>query len=194
MSNIVKSSTVSHSELCSTRQAKSLGRASTNDGDFSISANGHGYMSQRLIERTLGLSSGTISKHIKKSGSTYKLNENNQLSAESLVVVSTYYSKAGYLQASDFLGKLAEAGAEVFIRGMMGISSVQAQLEEENADLKLELLENKKGIDTHAKNKLLKKWVRHGWLDHRVKSKHEYKLTYIGSKYLIKVNSHFEEM
>ena len=108
-------------------------------GDFTVNNNGEAFISQRKLSDLTGVPQKTISNWIRKDGSPYIVNENNQLDAKSLgKLVKVAHSK-GYPQCSDLLDKLLEAGATAFIYyNAERVTPEQLKIAKLQEDLKIE--------------------------------------------------------
>lgn len=169
---------------------------------YTVSNDGKAWISQREVERVLGLSSGTITKHLKTKSAakcSYNTNEFNQLDAKTLHSVSTYYARKND-KALDFALALGEAGARAYIYGMAG------QLPEQQNVLPFPTNEANKLIEgqrtaitsnraTNIKKRsdTLKYWVFLGWLRCELKyvKQYKYSITPLGLEHLKRVNTTF---
>lgn len=102
--------------------------ATQNTFDFTVTETGDAYISQRKLEELLGLSNGTISKHISKQHPNYLVSKG--LSVEMVEMVSTYYAfdtaKPTH-KAKEFVRILTKAGAKAYIYNQAGYTMTAAK-------------------------------------------------------------------
>lgn len=86
--------------------------------DFTIMENGEAYISQRKLAEKIGIEKTTLTKAISRKSSFvsgWKLNEINQIHADSLHLVSGHYAQQGVKEAARFLMEIAKAGARAWV-------------------------------------------------------------------------------
>ena len=124
--------------------------ATKNTQYFTVDENGQPFMSQTALSMKLGVDRTAISKYVKKSRHTLKLNNNNQLHAESLELVTWYYafeSQRPSKKALEFYRELAKIGAQDYIYQKAGyimeVKSPDIIMKAEKGDFKAMLEESK---------------------------------------------------
>lgn len=97
--------------------------ATTNKKDFTILKDGEAFISQTKIAELCGTDQSSISRFIKKSQHTLKLNKFNQLDSDSLELTIGYYafeSQRTNVIAQQNYRLLAKAGAKAYIYHQAG--------------------------------------------------------------------------
>jgi hypothetical protein len=80
--------------------------------------NGDAYISQKKLAEKMGIERTALTKAISRKASFvtgWKLNEINQIHADSLPLVTGHYAQQGHREAAQFLMEIAQAGARAWV-------------------------------------------------------------------------------
>ena len=162
--------------------------------DFTITANGEGFVSQTQAAKLCGVNQSAMSKWInraKQSGIPLILNDNNQLSEETLVLGIAHYAAKGNTTANTSALAMMKAGVRAYIYTAAGLTPPQpaqariAELENTVALLSADrhrtearaAVTNADNLKTviHNQHAALQHWVAQGFLDCDAKTRTEYK-------------------
>jgi len=132
--------------------------ATVNQSDFTITAEGEAFISQRKLANLLGINRSALSMHL----STVHPNANTSkgLSDILLQTLTTYYAyecKKPSQKAKDFLKLLLQAGAKAFIFNQAGYKANMEAPSKELSALELAKIQVKLLEDIEAKNILIDK-------------------------------------
>ena len=90
------------------------------DKDVTITTDGKAFISQVKLAQLLGVPRTTLREYIYKNSATLKLNENNQLSAESVHFPSGYFAAKGNPKAIKVMSEIAASGSIAWVYHIAG--------------------------------------------------------------------------